>query len=226
MKPEEKKPISGGNQTGGAGSRASAGGAGDNEPSAKVVVSPIWLIFLFGALFYAGQLYVDSYSGGFDPMVYREIDTLASVQDRQPKSEGDLEAAQGKKIFSMYCTPCHQASGMGTPGQFPPLPGSEWVNAPGPNRIGRLLLNGGAGAIQVKGQAYGGGGAQMLPFRSILKDDEIAAVLTYIRQNKEWGNNASKVTPEQVKKIRDATKDRPETKPWSPEELQQIPDKD
>jgi len=46
-------------------------------------------------------------------------------------------------------------------------------------------------------------------------------VLTCVRQNKDWGNNASEVKPEQVKAIRDQVKDR--TEMWSPEELKAIP---
>jgi mono/diheme cytochrome c family protein len=55
----------------------------------------------------------------------------------------------------------------------------------------------------------------MTAFGSILKDDEVAAVLTYVRNS--WGNKAPMVKPETVKKVRAATKDRSVF--WKPEEL-------
>jgi mono/diheme cytochrome c family protein len=46
----------------------------------------------------------------------------------------------------------------------------------------------------------------MVPWKDVLSDEEIAAVLTYVRQNKEWGNNAPEVKPERVKAVREKTK--------------------
>ena len=60
----------------------------------------------------------------------------------------------------------------------------------------------------------------MVPWRSALTDDEIAAVLTYVRQNPDWGNKAPAVTAERVKALREKTKSR--NQPYSPEELQKI----
>jgi mono/diheme cytochrome c family protein len=55
----------------------------------------------------------------------------------------------------------------------------------------------------------------------VLSDEEIAAVLTYVRQNKEWSNDAPEVTPERVKAVRAKIKDR--ANPFTPDELKQIP---
>jgi mono/diheme cytochrome c family protein len=126
----------------------------------------------------------------------------------------------GQKIFTANCAVCHQPTGLGTPGQFPPLAGSEWVAAESPNRIIRAVLNGLQGPITVKGQPFNNA---MVPWKSVLtKDEEVAAVLTFVRQNKEWGNSAPAVTPEQVKAIREKIKDRENS--FSPDELLQIPE--
>jgi mono/diheme cytochrome c family protein len=82
------------------------------------------------------------------------------------------------------------------------------------------VINGFNGPVEVSGQQFPG--AVMTPFGEILKDEDIAAVLTFIRQ--EWGNKASAVTTEQAKKVREATKGRDTN--WQADELKNIPDKD
>jgi mono/diheme cytochrome c family protein len=58
----------------------------------------------------------------------------------------------------------------------------------------------------------------MVPWRDTFSDDEIAAVLTYVRR--EWGNKAADVKPERVKEVREKTKDR--VLPWTPDELMKV----
>ena len=62
----------------------------------------------------------------------------------------------------------------------------------------------------------------MVPWKDTLSDEEIAAVLTFVRQNKAWGNDAPAVTPEQVKAVREKTA-RHSTS-WFPDELLKIPE--
>lgn len=188
------------------------------EPTAGSVPAPVWLFVLLAVLFYGGLEYLDRHAGGFNAMVYEPNLSYKAVEDLQPKSEGGEMIAKGKLVFSTACMACHQATGLGTPGQFPPLAGSEWVQAEGPNRIIRLVLNGIMGPITVSGQSFNG---VMPPWKDTLKDEDIAAAITYIRNS--WGNKGSPVTPEQVKKIRDQVKDR--AAPWTPEELQALSDK-
>jgi mono/diheme cytochrome c family protein len=107
---------------------------------------------------------------------------------------------------------------MGTPGMFPPLAGSEWVTAEGHERIIRIVLNGLSGPIEVAGAQFNN---VMVPWRDTLKDEDIASVLSYIRS--EWGNKADPVTVEEVKKVREGTKDR--GNPWTADELKQVPEK-
>lgn len=103
-------------------------------------------------------------------------------------------SADGATVYKT-CTPCHQATGAGIPGAFPPLADSEWVNGPVENLI-RIQLRGLMGPIEVKGQTYN----NMMPANATMSDEDIAAVLTHIRSN--FGNNSSAVTPEQVKALR------------------------
>ena len=194
----------------------------DTEPTALRRVVPLWLIISFAVLVYWGALYFDARGGGFHAQVYEPYRSIEEVATLQPKTAEGEALARGRRVFQVYCMVCHQASGLGTPGQFPPLAGSEWALAQSPNRIIRLVLNGGQGPIQVKGQTFGA--AAMPPWKDLLKDEDIAAVLTYVRQNKDWGNSAPEVKPEQIKAIRDKIKDR--TEPFTAEELKGIPEND
>ena len=190
------------------------------EPTAGAATAPnIWLFVLLGALFFWGLEYLDRHAGGFNMLVYEPNPSFKAVEDLQPKSEGGELLAKGQLVYNNACMACHTATGLGTPGQFPPLAGSEWVAAEGPNRMIRLVLHGITGPITVKGQSFNN--ATMPPWKDTLKDDEIAAVLTFVRNS--WGNKGAAVTPEQVKALRDSLKDR--SAPWTPEELQTLSDK-
>ncbi len=189
------------------------------EPKAGMVAVPVLLFALLAILFYSGQLYVDKHGGEFSAKVYAPYRSEAELEILHPPTGGAAAAAKGKMLFSNYCQVCHQANGLGTPGQFPPLAGSDWVLAAGPNRIIRIVLHGLQGPIKIKGQDFVSSAA-MPPWRDLLKDEDIAAVLTYIRS--DWGNKAEAVKPEQVKAIRDATKDKSD--PWTADELSKISD--
>ena len=193
------------------------------EPTAEWSPAPIFLIALFALLVYWGMIYLDNHGGGFSAKVYAPYESLAKLEDSQPVSTGpEATIREGHKVFQAYCEVCHQANGLGGPNGCPPLVASEWVVGGGPNRIIRLVLNGGTGPITVKGQQYNVGGTVMTPQRETLNDKQIAAVLSYVRN--EWGNKGDVVKEEQVKKVRAETATRQTN--WTPEELQGIPDKD
>ncbi len=115
---------------------------------------------------------------------------------------------KGHEIFNRegHCGTCHQPDGKGlVDSGFPPLAGTKW--AVGDEvRLIKLTLKGLMGPIEVKGKAYAGH-VPMTPFEGLLKDEEIAAVLTYVRNS--FGNKASVVTPEAVKAVRASVKSRP-----------------
>ncbi len=195
----------------------------DAEPKADWSPMPIALIVIFVLLTYWGMLYLDDHGGGFNPKVYQPYGNFAMLQDLQPRLDITNQLPRdGEKIFNANCAVCHQQSGVGNPANgCPPLVGSEWAAGGGPNRIIRLVLDGGSGPITVKGQPYPGT-TPMTPFKSVLSDYQIAAALSYVRS--AWGNKASVVMPDQVTKIHAA--DPPGHPNWNPTELQQIPDKD
>ena len=122
----------------------------------------------------------------------------------------------GKRIFSGNCVSCHQADGKGLPGQYPTLNGSEWV-AGNPAWMKRIVLNGLEGPITVKGANYNNA---MPALGAKLTDKQIAAVITFVRTNAEWGNTATQVTADSVAATRAAVKGR--TSPWAPAELQMV----
>ena len=123
---------------------------------------------------------------------------------------------KGKAIYTRdgYCATCHQndGGGLGASG-FPPLAGTQWVLGD-KERLIKLTLNGLQGPLEVLGKEYPGR-VPMTPFGGLLNDEELAAVLTYVRNS--FGNQASAVSPELVKKVRDETKDY--TGYYSPEVL-------
>jgi mono/diheme cytochrome c family protein/glucose/arabinose dehydrogenase/lysophospholipase L1-like esterase len=124
----------------------------------------------------------------------------------------------GGEVFhrEAHCATCHQANGKGLDPAFPPLVGTPWVTG-SEERMIKIALHGIHGKIEVNGKVYDPekGVPPMTAFGSILKDREVAAVLTYVRNS--WGNQAAIVLPETVKKVREATKDRSIF--WKPEEL-------
>jgi mono/diheme cytochrome c family protein len=94
------------------------------------------------------------------------------------------EPPDGRAIFNVQCTPCHQPDAKGVPGQFPPLAGNTDIFL-ARDFPARVVLFGMSGKIAVKGRMIDGA---MPPLGDILKDDEIAAVVNYVRSG--FGNNA------------------------------------
>ncbi len=105
-------------------------------------------------------------------------------------------AQLGKPVYDTRCAQCHQANGQGIPGSFPSLTQTEWVLGD-KGRLVRLLLNGMQGPLEVEGEAYNG--IMILP-PPALTNEQIAAVLTYVRQH--FGNDAEAVTHDEVASVR------------------------
>ena len=138
-------------------------------------------------------------------------------QDLKPDSLGDrrtlsaLEAptaaatggaVDGAGVYSARCAACHQATGAGVPGAFPPLAASDWVKGADTALID-IVLHGVQGPLKVGGTSYSG---QMPGLKAQLSDAEIAAVTSHIRT--QWGNSGSPITAEAVKARRAATASR------------------
>lgn len=112
-------------------------------------------------------------------------------------SQDELKASmeRGKKVYETTCLACHQANGSGVPGMNPPLKNTKWVLGEKPALI-NIILKGMDEEIEVEGEFYD----NVMPPQSHLKDQQVADVLTYIRNS--FGNKASAVTEEEVKKQR------------------------
>lgn len=145
----------------------------------------------------------------------RSADTILFVAAHEATAlpvRPELFVDDGAEIYMTRCMSCHQMNGRGVSGVFPPLAGTEWVTGDKGVLI-RVVLNGLTGEIDVEGEKYSGA---MPPWQSFLDDEQMAAVLTYIRSS--WGNEASEVTAAEVGKVRAATEERRD--PWTQTELQ------
>lgn len=187
------------------------------EPRDGYEPVPLWLITVFFCIIFWAGLYLAFNSGGFRADVFNP-----KLVAWQGGGGGAVEAPDpkliGKRVFTQNCVVCHQTTGLGVAGQFPPLVGSEWVlggDWHGDNHLVKILLLGLQGPIVVKGGNYN----NAMPAWKQLKDEQIAAVLTYIRS--EWGNAAPPISADYVKKIRESVSSRSE--PWSMNELKAIP---
>ena len=160
----------------------------------------------------AGTKAVDSW---IEPVLKTALATLSgqSVEAQakkiyQTELTGDAKELymKGAEVYHRegHCVTCHQEDGKGLPAaKFPPLAESEWAQG-NEERLIKLTLHGLIGRIEVKDESYPGQ-VPMTPFKW-LSDDEIAAVLTYVRNS--FGNKASPVTPAKVGEVRSATEDR------------------
>ncbi len=172
------------------------------EPRVGLEPLSIWLIAVYGLAIFWGGAYLGRFSGSFsgDGLDFGNAPTMAKTAAGPGGAAQVAElgpAERGKKTFLANCATCHQATGQGVAGQYPPLVGSEYVVG-STRRLGMILLKGLEGPLMVKGQMYGS--AVMQPWEKTLNDQKIADVLTYIRQ--EWGNTASPVAAEGIAGLR------------------------
>jgi len=172
------------------------------EPHAGLEPLSLWLIAIYGFTIFFGGAYLGRYSGNFsgdglDPLGGAPGPSKKGIQNQNEGLIVMTSAERGKKIFSANCATCHQMSGTGVAGQYPPLAGSEYVTS-GTRRLGMIVLKGLQGPLVVKGVTYGS--AVMQPWEKTLTDAKIADVLTFIRQ--EWGNKGGPVTPEGIAALR------------------------
>jgi nitrite reductase (NO-forming) len=143
------------------------------------------------------------YSGKEVDSVYLgdKSESLKAVsQAEASKEKGTLTLEQqikaGEALFAGTCSVCHQPSGQGIEGVFPPLAGSDLLAATPKRAIG-IALNGLTGAVTVNGRTY-------LPM-SQLNDDEIANILTYVTHS--WGGNkgAAPFSAAEIRDVRQST---------------------
>lgn len=187
-------------------------------PKVGSYTAPAGFFIALAILAYLGHAELGYNHGLFSAGVYEPYANLKSI----PRAGGEVNPVDaGREVYAQMCQACHQPNGSGNPANgCPPLVQSDWVLEEGAGRLIRLVLNGATGPITVNGKEWGSP-AGMLAFKDALSDEQIAYVLTYIRQSPDWKNNASAVTPEMVKAIREKTSSRPN--PWTAPELLKIP---
>jgi mono/diheme cytochrome c family protein len=190
----------------------------ENEPSVRsgATFLSMWVLGLLGALTWWAFVFVDAQGGQFNGQVYAPFHSTNQLASFLPKDETVIAMQRGKQVYAM-CTGCHQDNGLGNPTLALPLAGSEWVTSEGVNRLIRIPLKGVTGPFKAAGKEMN---AAMLAIGADMTDQQVADVLTYIRNS--WGNKAPLVTPEQVAKIRAEIKDR--TDPYTQEELLKLPE--
>lgn len=112
------------------------------------------------------------------------------------KSEADRIMALGGKIYENQCMECHKAGGEGIPPAYPPLNGNRALTMSSAVNPIRMVLNGGyPPSTTGNPRPYG-----MPPFGQALSDQEVAAVVSYIRNS--WNNRAGFVSPVEVNRYR------------------------
>jgi mono/diheme cytochrome c family protein len=118
-----------------------------------------------------------------------------------PSAESSLLLSLGKTIYDRQCALCHAAVGQGMPPDYPPLAGNPSIQMSSAVNAIRMVLNGGyPPGTAGNPRPYG-----MPPFAQRLSDDEVAAVVTYIRTS--WGNRGEPVSARQANELRSATLD-------------------
>lgn len=157
-------------------------GREQTDPSERIQPIPLVVAGLTLVMVLAGALYI-AVSEPFGASQFGDRRTLADL--RPAASTGTVD---GKQVFTANCVGCHQATGQGLPGVFPPLAGSEWVQGDA-RVVANILLHGINGEITVAGKPFKGA----MPSFQHLGDAELAAVASYVRS--DWSNTASAIPP-------------------------------
>ena len=152
----------------------------------------------------------------------QKVLTVSDSNATQLPSWLAAQISSGKEIYMKaapgggMCFTCHQPTGLGLAGQFPPLAASDWVLGD-KERLIKISMFGLMGEIKVNGISYNN---VMVPPGippGSLTDQQIADVLTYIRN--DWGNSASAVSSSEVAHVRATVKDRAPMQMWTAAEL-------
>jgi mono/diheme cytochrome c family protein len=177
-----------------------------HDDGARYRLLPIGLLFILSGLILFAGTYLNRYTGHYSGLIFNE--------NAKPSIGAAVKVdplAVGRAQFKAVCITCHQESGMGIPGIYPPLAGSEWANGSA-DRVIRIVLYGLKGPVHVEGKEFS---ATAMPVFGQVpgsaynwSDEKIAAVLSFVRQ--EWGNKAPAITAEQVSAVRQAVGARKE----------------
>jgi mono/diheme cytochrome c family protein len=205
------------------------------EPRDGFEPVPFWVACVFGALLAWGGYYVGINSADFRRDVFDRSDVsmvgsvanVPSGPEPDPQTLEELMKIGGQK-YGAVCASCHQPNGQGKPAEnIPPLDGSEWLvgDQASAARQCRIVLYGLSGPVTVKGRTYN---AVMPNQGNVMKDYEIAAVLTYARNS--WSNAADKGKPPAITaatvraaRAKEGARKTNGTQPVSAAELMKLP---
>jgi len=192
--------------------------------SSNLMIS--WVV-IAGVIVAMAGAYFNGYSNSFDrndPFLYPGYVTAprpvsGGIAIVEQKTWIEAWMSDGKKVYGSSCIACHQSSGLGMAGQFPPLKGSEWVDG-GTERMSMIVLSGATGPFTVAGTSYNGA---MQPWGTF-SDEKLAQVLTYVRRTfgKMPEGNSGVVTTEMMQAARKKHGGR--TTPWTEADLLAIPE--
>lgn len=161
-----------------------------SEPRDGISPTPVSYIFFCFVLVMWGGWYIGTYAGDWTAVGMAERTAGGPPVQAAPRDQ--MEA--GKEVFNL-CTQCHQETGLGVPGSYPPLAGSEYVLGD-ERRLVAILIGGLNGEFVVKGKTY----SSQMPSWKAQEDEDIAAVLSYVRNS--FGNKAGKISKEFVAAVR------------------------
>ena len=124
----------------------------------------------------------------------KPMEFLYKNESKQVAAAGSKATVDGKALYSANCQSCHQASGEGLKGAFPPLKGSAVVNGENLELYVDIIMNGydarpEYGAMAAVGTNMG------------FTENDVAAIINYERES--WGNTGKKVSVDEIKKIMD-----------------------
>jgi nitrite reductase (NO-forming) len=157
-------------------------------------------------LVYSGKEVDESYLGEQAPEGREAAERIASLEAQRRQTirqtpaiaqlTHEIHMEKGKRVFLQNCAMCHQTDGKGLANVFPPLANSDFLMADKARSIA-IVVRGLSGPIRVNDQHYDG----VMPPQVMLSDDEVANVLTFIRNS--WGNKGDAVSVEEVKAVRE-----------------------
>ncbi len=193
-----------------------AGGATIMDFHAQVPGSYVLVDHALFRAFNKGALGILKVDGPENKAIYsgKEVDSVylgdKAVSDQKAVATATTAAAHGKltqaeqikageTLFAGTCSVCHQPNGQGLEGVFPPLAKSDFLMSDLKRAIG-IVLNGLTGPVTVNGKAFN----SVMPPMSQLNDDEVANILTFVRNS--WGNQDAQVNATDVAEIRRTTK--------------------
>jgi mono/diheme cytochrome c family protein len=180
---------------------------GSNKPS---LIAPLGGVVVGIAVFLGVNITIGR---AIIPTPESVADPRAGLSKPVRPAEEAMVSPAATDTYHTVCITCHQAEGQGIAGAFPPLAGSDWLTG-NPELPIRIVLLGLSGPIEVKGAKFNA----VMPPPPGLNDEKIADAITFARTH--FGNAASKVTPEDVAKVRASLAGR--TNPLTTDELRAL----